>query len=81
MRKAVDGNNAWDRRKELLGQPLTKYRPIGIGMQEGLGFQLEYVPSHLTKYQQSVISRHGNTEGEYSDYDTARLKLQEDGHF
>ncbi len=63
----MDGENAWDIRKEKLTEMLKFYDADIMGIQEGLLNQVLFIDSCLPNYQHLGIGRDdGKTKGEYS---------------
>lgn len=63
----MDGENAWDIRKEKLTEMLNFYEADILGIQEGLLNQVLFIDSCLPNYQHLGIGRDdGKTKGEYS---------------
>lgn len=75
--------NAWEKRRGVTLELLQRYRPVFIGIQEGLHDRLEFLDERLEDYQYIGVSRQGNTEDEYSAifYDTTRAEVQDSGTF
>lgn len=62
---ALDGENAWPNRKEILLRSIEAYDPDIIGTQETLDFQAEYLVQTLKGgYRRLGIDRDANTRGE-----------------
>ncbi len=47
---ALDGENAWSRRRELVTRLIKRHNPCVLGTQEGLWSQLAYLRDNLPKY-------------------------------
>jgi endonuclease/exonuclease/phosphatase family metal-dependent hydrolase len=61
---ANDGDNAWDRRKELVAETIRTYEPVLVGLQECLGFQAEYLVEQLPEYKWFGVGREADGSGE-----------------
>ncbi|MGH9338586.1 MAG: endonuclease/exonuclease/phosphatase family protein [Acidobacteriota bacterium] len=79
----ADGPNRWEARKDFVIESLERYAPAVIGIQEGLGGQIEDLISGLPQYQAFGRDRSGQGSDEYSSilYDKSRLKLIEGDTF
>lgn len=81
---AQDGDNAWERRKDLLVENIRLQEPDILGTQEGLDFQLDYIGEKLGKeYRWIGIPRDPDGGGEHSAifYRRDRLAPVETGNF
>jgi endonuclease/exonuclease/phosphatase family metal-dependent hydrolase len=81
---ADDGDNAWDRRKDMVCDVLRRHEPDIIGLQEALRFQIDYIRAELPKYGEIGVAREdGIIKGEYSCilYRTDRFGVGESGTF
>ena len=79
-----DGENAWPKRKDLVGQLLNFYDPDIFGLQEALLGQIKDISNDLPDYKWIGVGREdGKQEGEYSPlfYNTKRLTLEDKGWF
>jgi|TARA_B110000467_G_scaffold147056_1_gene151787 endonuclease/exonuclease/phosphatase family metal-dependent hydrolase len=63
---AKDGDNHWDKRKELVFDVFGDHQPQIVGVQEALGFQIEEIKSAHSQYTHLGIGRDPNSTGEYS---------------
>ncbi|HEX9656892.1 MAG TPA: endonuclease/exonuclease/phosphatase family protein [Bacteroidota bacterium] len=64
---ASDGEDQWEKRKEMLFELLMRYSPDIIGVQEALRFQLDEIRHALPEYAEVGRGRDdGKTGGEYS---------------
>lgn len=65
--KGKDGDNVWEKRKELCVSRITVFKPDLLGLQEALGFQNEFIAKTLTGYKQLGVGRDdGKDAGEFS---------------
>jgi len=64
--KAKDGDNHWEKRKELVFGVLRERAPQIVGLQEALDFQIEEIKGQLPQYAHVGIGRDPNSTGEYS---------------
>ena len=75
---APDGDNDWDNRKDAACAMIRDQRPAVFGVQEALGFQLDYILEHCPGYACVGVGREdGAQEGEHMAvfYDTERIDL------
>ncbi len=72
-----DGENQWDKRKEVMTAQIKFYHPDVLGLQEATPGQVNYLDSNLTKYKRIGIAREGAGKGEASCifYNAERLAL------
>lgn len=64
---ARDGDNHWDRRKDLLVEVISQQSPDVIGLQEALHAQIDYILEALPGYAMVGVGRDdGVRAGEYS---------------
>jgi len=81
---ANDGENSWDKRKDLVFDVLRKHSPDVVGLQEALRSQIDDIRAALPEYAEIGVGRDdGKTKGEYSAilYKKDRLKVTESGTF
>jgi endonuclease/exonuclease/phosphatase family metal-dependent hydrolase len=81
---ANDGDNAWDKRKDMVYGVLRQHGPDIVGLQEALRFQIDYIRAELPKYGEIGVAREdGYIKGEYSCilYRTDRFGVGESGTF
>jgi len=81
---ANDGENSWDKRKDMLCDLLRRQGPDLIGLQEALRSQIDDVRSSLPEYGELGVGRDdGRTKGEYSAilYRKDRFDVNESGTF
>ncbi len=79
-----DGNNNWNKRKNLVSIFLNKEHPDIICLQEVLASQLAYLQNELSGYNFVGCGREdGETKGEYVPifFDTTKYALLESGQF
>lgn len=64
---ADDGDNSWDKRKNILIETIRSVNPDIIGLQEALKFQIDQILTELPGYTYVGVGRDdGKTRGEYS---------------
>jgi len=81
---ADDGDNSWDKRKDLATDVLRKHSPDVVGLQEALRSQIDDIRAALPEYGELGVGRDdGKTGGEYSAilYKKDRLTVTESGTF
>jgi endonuclease/exonuclease/phosphatase family metal-dependent hydrolase len=81
---ANDGENAWDRRKEMLLDCVRKADPDLLGVQEALAGQVDYLGEKLPGYRVVGVGRDdGGRKGEFSAIylKTDRVTATESGTF
>jgi endonuclease/exonuclease/phosphatase family metal-dependent hydrolase len=81
---ANDGENHWERRREMLFDLLRRERADIIGMQEGLHFQIEEIIAAVPVYRSVGVARDDGAEkGEYSNimYNRERFEVLDTGTF
>lgn len=80
---ANDGENHWDRRKELVYDVIRSRTPEVVGLQEALRFQIDEIRAALPQYGELGEGRDGGAEGEYSAilYRKDRLQVKDSGNF
>jgi endonuclease/exonuclease/phosphatase family metal-dependent hydrolase len=82
--EAKDGENSWDKRKDMACDLLRRQAPDVIGLQEALRSQIDDIRSSLPQYDELGVGRDdGKTKGEYSAilYRKDRLDVNESGTF
>lgn len=74
---ARDGDNAWEKRRDLLVETIAKARPDIVGTQELYRSQGDYVIAHLPGYAWFGIDRRGGHNDEHTGifYRRDRLRL------
>lgn len=81
---ANDGENSWEKRKEILFQLLMEQKADIVGLQEALRSQLDEIQTRFPFYAQLGVGREdGKTEGEYSAilYLKNKYDVNENGYF
>lgn len=81
---AGDGDNRWERRREMVIGVLREHRPQVAGLQEALRFQLDEIRAALPHFMEIGVGRDdGRTAGEYAAilYDEGRFTCDESGTF
>lgn len=80
---ANDGENAWDKRKEVVVNAIREYAPDILGVQECLEFQAQYLDDALPEYEHFGVGRKGDGTGERMEvfYRTDVLAPLETGNF
>jgi len=67
LASAQDGENAWDRRRELFFETIEKFRPDLIGFQEVVAVQYDAIAERMKDYAFSGVARDdGQRKGEWS---------------
>ena len=64
--KAKDGDNHWEKRKELVFDVLKNHAPQIVGLQEALDFQIDEIKDRLPQYAHLGIGRDPDSTGEYT---------------
>ena len=81
---ASDGENRWEKRRELLVGTIRRFDPDLLGTQETLQFQAEYLGAELPMYTCIGIGRDdGHAKGEQVTifFKTSRFEELASGHF
>jgi len=81
---ADDGENRWEKRRELVFDLLRREKPDLLGVQEALRFQLNEIRAALPVYAEIGVRRDdGRAAGEHSAilYRTSRFRAAEHGTF
>ncbi|GMW03583.1 MAG: endonuclease [Candidatus Hydrogenedentota bacterium] len=80
---ANDGDNAWDRRKDIVVNAIREHAPAVIGTQECLDFQADYIVAKLPEFQWFGVGREADGSGERMAvlYDARVLSPVESGNF
>jgi len=81
---ANDGENSWDKRKDLAVDVLRRHSPDIVGLQEALRSQIDDIRAALPEYGEIGVGRDdGKTGGEYSAilYKKDRFTATESGTF
>jgi endonuclease/exonuclease/phosphatase family metal-dependent hydrolase len=81
--KANDGENRWDRRRDLVCGVIQQYKPDVLGVQEAYRFQLDELVDCLPAYREIGEGRDGGTKNEYSAilYRADRFDVLDSGTF
>jgi endonuclease/exonuclease/phosphatase family metal-dependent hydrolase len=81
---AQDGENSWDRRKELLVDTIRNFDPDLLGTQEVLAMQVDFLVERLKDYTLVGVGRNdGKRRGEFSAalIKTKRFEMIASGNF
>lgn len=81
---ANDGENRWDRRRDLLLDVVRGLNPDIVGLQEALHFQIQQMLRAMPDHRLLGVGRDdGRTKGEYSAvlYRATRFRVRESGTF
>lgn len=80
---AMDGENAWPKRKDILIDTIRQANPDILGTQECLQLQAEYIAGKFPEYQWIGIGREAGGKGEMTAvfYRKDLLEAAESGHF
>lgn len=80
---ALDGDNAWANRKDILVDTIRNQAPDIMGVQECLVFQAEYIADKLPEYRWLGVDRDVTGKGEMTAvfYRNAAFFPLESGHF
>ena len=81
---ANDGENHWDKRKEILVATIKAFNPDLLGTQETLGFQRDYLTANLAGYEVLGVGRDdGKEKGEMTAlyFKRSRFEKLDGGHF
>jgi endonuclease/exonuclease/phosphatase family metal-dependent hydrolase len=78
-----DGENLWEKRKDILVEAVRRMDPDVIGTQELFQLQGNYIVEKLPAYAWIGVSRRGNTEDEYMGvfYKKSKWRVVESGNF
>jgi endonuclease/exonuclease/phosphatase family metal-dependent hydrolase len=79
----LDGDNAWEFRKELVAEVIRSHRPDLLGTQEGTVHQLEYLEGHLPGYLPLTAHRQVDPTCQYPTifYRAERFEVKLSGEF
>jgi endonuclease/exonuclease/phosphatase family metal-dependent hydrolase len=82
-RKASDGPNAWDERRDAAAEVIRRHAPDLIGTQEGLREQVGFLQSHFPEYGILGEARFGGDKDEYNAilYRKDRFRVSATGNF
>jgi len=81
---ANDGDDSWDKRKDMVCDVIRNHPSDVVGLQEALRFQIDAIREAHPMYGEIGVAREdGNNEGEYSSvlYRTDRFGVGESGTF
>ncbi len=81
---ANDGENSWDKRKDLACDLVRRHAPDLVGLQEALRSQIDDLRAALPEYGEIGVAREdGKTKGEYSAilYRKDHFEVDESGTF
>lgn len=80
---ASDGLNAWNYRKDFMGEQIRNANPDIIGFQEALPHQVDDLAERLPNYQRSGIGRESNGTGEASCifFNQSKFQLEKEATF
>jgi endonuclease/exonuclease/phosphatase family metal-dependent hydrolase len=81
---AADGDNRWDKRKELMVAAIRQFAPDVLGTQETLAFQAEYLSSQLPGFTRVGAGRDdGKLQGEQATifFKADRFESPATGHY
>ncbi len=81
---ANDGENNWDKRKDLACEVVRRHKPDLVGLQEALRSQIDDMRAALPAYGEIGVAREdGKTKGEYSAilYRKDRFDVDDSGTF
>lgn len=81
---AKDGDNHWDKRKDLCASRVTHFNPDVLGLQESLAFQNDYIQQKCPGYTAIGVGRDdGKQAGEFSTLlvRAARFTVVDSGTF
>jgi endonuclease/exonuclease/phosphatase family metal-dependent hydrolase len=81
---ANDGENNWDKRKDLACDVVRWHKPDLVGLQEALRSQIDDIRAALPEYGETGVAREdGQTKGEYSAilYRQDRFAVDDSGTF
>ncbi len=81
---AKDGDNHWDKRRDLVAKTIREFNPDLLGTQETIGFQKEFLAGQLPEYEAFGVGREdGGDKGETTSlfYRRDRFERLDGGHF
>lgn len=80
---APDGENAWEKRRDLLLQVLEQQNADLVALQEALAFQLDLFLEKFPRYRASGAFRRGGREDEWTGIlvDRKRFDVEQEGQF
>ncbi len=74
--KAREGENHWDKRKEMVFDLIRRHSPDLVGLQEAQRFQIDEIRNTLPEYAEIGAARRSGTEGECWLFTEVRLELK-----
>jgi endonuclease/exonuclease/phosphatase family metal-dependent hydrolase len=80
---APDGENRWEKRRDLVFEVIREHHPDVIGLQEAMRFQIDDICKAVPGYAEVGEGRDGGEKGEYSAilYREKRFRVREAGTF
>lgn len=63
---AKDGENHWDKRKNMVFKVIKEHNPDFVGLQEALDFQIEAIVAAAPMFKSTGEARDGGMKGEFS---------------
>ena len=63
--RAEDGENRWEKRRDILFDVFRNYSPDVVGLQEAVSFQIDEICKALPEYGVVKGSKEGKTNGQY----------------
>lgn len=80
---AMDGDNSWRHRKDIVVDTIRKYSPDLCGLQECLAFQADYIVEQLPEYRWIGVDRDVSGKGEMTAvlYKHKAVSPVASGHF
>ena len=81
---ARDGDNSWDKRRQLVFDLIKRHDPDILGLQEAMRFQIDQIREAVSGYEETGVGRRdGKKGGEYAVilYKTSKFERSRDGTF
>ena len=80
---AADGENSWEKRRDLVVDTIRRSQPDVVGTQETLDFQAAYISAQLPEYLRFGMGRDADGTGERMEvfYRASRVSPVETGNF
>lgn len=78
------GENAWDKRRELVVETITRFDPDILSTQDGLAHQIQWLSTQLRDYAAVGVGRlDGRAQGEFNTifFKRSRFRMANQGHF
>jgi len=63
--RAEDGENRWEKRRDILFDVFRNHKPDVVGLQEAVSFQIDEICKALPEYGVVAGSKEGKTNGQY----------------